>query len=60
MCTEFKDIANDGRSIFHIASNEESAQNDGHINLNYWYRFVEQGTKKPMKVCCFLTKAKVI
>ena len=53
MCTDFTDITAEARNVFHKEINQESAKNDGDINSNVWYRFVEQGTKKPMKVCCF-------
>ena len=53
MCTDYIDITNDARTILHVASNQESAHNDSGINASYWYRFVDQGTKGPMKVCSF-------
>ena len=56
MCTDYIDIKNDGRTILHIASNQASAHNDSDINASQWYRFVDQGTKEPMKVCSFCFK----
>ena len=53
MCTDFTDITAEARTVFHKEINQESEKNDGEINSNVWFRFVEQGTKKPMKVCCF-------
>ncbi|KAJ7388644.1 proteinric peroxidase [Desmophyllum pertusum] len=50
MCTEYKDITGETRTVFHVTPNQVSAQNDGDMNAIHWHRFIDHVTSKPMQL----------